>query len=199
MSEKRNEYQAGRKNLLVAVITSIPGPVALVLSLGESTTQLADFLRRSCELLSVVLAFVLFEISNRKPDCNQGKLETLVRIVTGLSMVFSGAVIGWLAVSNFGSRRGSVITSLVLAVLGTMVNAKLYWGYRKLQHGVLNIQAKLHWVKMLLDIWMTGVLLICTFASGSIQSYGDLIGSASIAMYVIFSGIRLLRNKEVQR
>ncbi len=199
MSEKTNAYQEGRKNLLLALLASIPGPVALALNLGENTTQLADFLRRSCELFSVVLAFGVFEISHRKPACGQRRLETIVRIVTGLSMVFSGVVIGWLALSNFGSGRGSVITSLVLAILGAMVNAKLYVSYRRLHHGVLDIQAKLHRVKMLLDLWMAGLLLICTVSSGKVRSYADLTGSVSIALYVIFSGIRIFRNKEVHR
>lgn len=195
---EQQEYRAGRKNLLIALIASIPGPVALALSLGGgfSVTQLADLLRRSCELLSVVLAFVVFEVSHRASSHSQGRLEALVRWVTGLSMVFSGLVVGWLAITSFGAERGGVTTSLVLAILGALVNAKLYLGYRKLRHGVLTIQARLHRAKLLLDMWMTLVLL-CTLASApTVRQYADLIGSASIGLYVAISGLRLLLQKE---
>ncbi len=199
MADKTSEYQMGRRNLITAVIFSIPGPVVLALSLGGSMTQLADFLRRSCELLSVMLALWVFEISHRSEACRQRNMEAAVRIATSASMVFSGAVISWLAVSRFGSQRGSVITSLVLAILGAAVNGRLYLGCRKLHHGVLNIQAKLYCVKMFLDIWMAGVLLICTFASDPVRGYADLIGSVSIAVYVIVNGIRILRSKETEQ
>ena len=54
--------RSGRKTLIMSIIMSSPGPLVVGLSLiyGNSTTQLADFLRRTIEFLAIVLAFVVF-------------------------------------------------------------------------------------------------------------------------------------------
>lgn len=195
------EYREGRKNLVFAVFISIPGPLALAISLldGQSATAVADLLRRSCELLSILLAFIVFEITTRKlqdKPAQKARLEASVRYFTGCSMVFSGLIMIYIAIAGFGGEKGSVITSLVLAIIGALVNYKLYSNYRKMDHAVLSVQAKLHRVKMWLDIVMALILVVFTItASASIKNYTDLIGSCLIAVYLVWSGVRLFANK----
>ena len=53
------QKKSGKNTLLMSVLMSSPGPlvVGLGLMVGQSSTQLADFVRRSAELLSIIMAF----------------------------------------------------------------------------------------------------------------------------------------------
>ena len=48
--------KSGKRTLLLSVLMSAPGPliIGLGLTVGRSTTQLADFFRRSAELLAII-------------------------------------------------------------------------------------------------------------------------------------------------
>lgn len=72
MSEKKlGEYRNGRKNLIAAILFSIPGPLFLAVSMagGTSATQTVDLMRRSCDLLSVFLALDFFSFRYGKKLC----------------------------------------------------------------------------------------------------------------------------------
>ena len=133
MSEKKtSEYRKGRKNLIFAILISIPGPLLLAISMadGTSATQTADLMRRSCDLLSIFLAYLVFEITTRYLLADEGKktrLETYVKHFTGFSMCFSGAIMIYIAIASFGTEKGSIITSLILAIIGAVVDARLYF------------------------------------------------------------------------
>ena len=60
---------------------SSPGPLVVGLSLigGNSTTQLADFLRRTIEFLAIVLAFVVFCLTSTEDNIDHDKKERLER------------------------------------------------------------------------------------------------------------------------
>ena len=55
------KHQSGAKTLLLSVLMSAPGPLVFGLGLlsGRSATQIADFARRSAELLAIIIAFAL--------------------------------------------------------------------------------------------------------------------------------------------
>ena len=131
-------------------------------------------------------------------DTRKARLESFVKYFTGLSMCLSGAVMIYVAVANFGGEKGSVLTSLILAIIGAVINAKLYFNYRKMENVVLSVQAKLHRVKMLLDCFMSFLLLMWMLLPiEAVRSYADVIGSVLISIYLIWSGIRVLRDKKV--
>lgn len=206
MSEKKsNEYYSGRKNLVFATLISIPGPLALAISMADApgATQMADLIRRSCEFLTIFSALLVYEITARdrsKNDISRIRLEVFVQYFTGLSMGLSGAAMIYTAIANFGGEKGSVTASLVLAIVGVIVNAKLYINYRAMKNAVLSVQAKLHRVKMLLDGFMVLLLLIWILSpSGMVKSYADIIGSCSISIYLIWNGIRILLERTAQR
>ena len=58
---------SGSKTLLLSVLLSSPGPLVVGLGLlaGRSSTQLADFVRRSAELLAIIMAFVTYRLTTR--------------------------------------------------------------------------------------------------------------------------------------
>ena len=50
-----------KRTMLMSILMSAPGPLILGLSLtaGQSSNQLADFFRRSAELLAIICSFPL--------------------------------------------------------------------------------------------------------------------------------------------
>ncbi len=202
-NKQSGEYQKGRKNLIFATLISIPGPLLLAISMtgGSSATQLADFIRRSCEFLTIFLAWLVYEITARSPSERNRRnlrLEVFIKYFTGISMALSGVIMIYVAIANFADGKGSVITSLILAVIGAAINAKLFFNYRSMGNAILSVQARLHRVKMLLDCFMAILLIVwIVLPLDEIKNYADVIGSCSISVYLIWSGIRVLADKKV--
>ena len=57
-----NDKKSGAKTLFWSIIMSSPGPLVVGLGLlaGRSSTQIADFVRRSAELLAIIMSFVVY-------------------------------------------------------------------------------------------------------------------------------------------
>ena len=75
MSEKKS----GAKTLLMSVIMSSPGPLVVGLGLlsGRSSTQIADFVRRSAELLAIIMSFVIYKLTTKGDVCDENKKKKL--------------------------------------------------------------------------------------------------------------------------
>lgn len=58
----------GEGTLLLSVILSAPGPIILAAALlyGRSSTQMADFIRRTLEFLALVVSYAVFRYMARK-------------------------------------------------------------------------------------------------------------------------------------
>lgn len=72
--------KSGERTLLASVVMSSPGPIVVgaALFLGRSSTQLADFIRRTAELVAIIVSWILFRILNKRgePDPElKNKLE----------------------------------------------------------------------------------------------------------------------------
>ena len=59
--------KSGTRTLLMSVLMSAPGPLVVGLGLmaGRSSTQIADFVRRSAELLAIIMSFVVYQLTTR--------------------------------------------------------------------------------------------------------------------------------------
>lgn len=68
------EQKSGERTLLASVVLSSPGPLVLGISLyfGRSSTQLADFIRRTAELVAIIVSWIVFRILHKasEPDTN---------------------------------------------------------------------------------------------------------------------------------
>ena len=87
MSSKKS----GSRTLLMSVLMSAPGPLIIGLGLlvGRSSTQIADFIRRSAELLAIIMAYVVYQITTKDGVCDEvrkAKLERLSNIFVGAMM-----------------------------------------------------------------------------------------------------------------
>ena len=84
-----NQKSAGR-TLLWSVIMSAPGPLVVGLGLlaGRSSTQIADFVRRSAELLAIIMAFVTYRLTAGQCESDPVRKEAVERA----SNLFVGAM-----------------------------------------------------------------------------------------------------------
>ena len=77
MSQENNQRKSGTKTLLWSVLMSAPGPLIIGLGLfvGRSSTQIADFVRRSSELLAIIMAYIVYKITTKDGVCDVTKKE----------------------------------------------------------------------------------------------------------------------------
>ena len=98
MSEKKS----GIKTFIWAIIMSAPSPlvVGLGLIVGRSSSQIADFVRKSAELLAIVISFVVFLMTQKNGVCDEDrkqKLERRANVFVGFMMSFAGIIMFALA------------------------------------------------------------------------------------------------------
>jgi len=107
------------------VLMSSPGPIVVgtALFFGRSSTQFADFIRRTAELGAIIVSWIVFRIVNRKNEIDtayRNKLERTANLCVGAAMCLSGAAMLFIALFSPDTEKGNVIPGLVIAVLGVI-------------------------------------------------------------------------------
>ena len=126
-----NSNKSGSRTLLWSVLMSAPGPLVVGLGLlaGRSSTQIADFVRRSSELLAIISSFVVYQITTRNGSVDEKqreRLEHFCNIFVGLMMCLGGSFMVALAFLSEAADKGNVIPGLTIAFLGVIANT-LFW------------------------------------------------------------------------
>ena len=127
---------SGKGTMLMSVLMSAPGPLVVGLGLlaGRSATQLADFIRRSAELLALIVAYLTFRrtASLEAQAPQKAELERRSNLFVGLAMCLSGGAMLLIALLGQESEQGNVIPGLCIAVLGVIANTIFWLRYRRL-------------------------------------------------------------------
>ena len=156
MSNKKS----GSRTLLMSVLMSAPGPLVVGLGLlaGRSSTQIADFVRRSAELLAILMAFAVYKRTTKDSACGEDKKEKLERIsnaFVGAMMCVGGSFMIALTLMSEATDKGNVIPGLSIAVLGVIANTIFWCRYTRLNkaepNAILAVQARLYRAKSLVD------------------------------------------------
>jgi len=200
-----NNRKSGSRTLLWSVIMSAPGPLVVGLGLlaGRSSTQMADFVRRSAELLAIIMSFVCFRLTTRSGETDfekKEKLERISNLFVGAMMCLGGAIMLVLAFISGSEDKGNVVPGLAIAVLGVIANSIFWRRYSRLNKAepnpILAVQARLYRAKSLVDGCVTLALLSVLLAPRSTFSYYlDLIGSVIVAAYLVFCGLQTIRER----
>lgn len=195
-----NKKKSGAKTLLWSIIMSSPGPLVVGLGLiaGRSSTQIADFVRRSAELLAIIMSFVVYTMVAKNGVCDEEKkrrLECRSNIFVGSMMCLAGVIMAVLALTVNNEDKGNVIPGLAIAVLGVIANGFFWIRYTRLskleENAILAVQARLYRAKTLVDISVTIALSSVLIAPRSAVSYWlDFIGSMIVAAYLAWCGAR---------
>ena len=198
MSEKKS----GAKTLLMSVIMSAPGPLVVGLGLlsGRSSTQIADFVRRSAELLAIIMSFVIYKLTTKGDVCDENKKKKLEKgsnIFVGAMMCVGGALMVLLTLMSDNEDKGNVIPGLAIAVMGVIANSLFWRKYTLLNkaepNAILMVQARLYRAKTLVDSCVTVALLSVLIAPETAVSYWlDFAGSLIVAVYLIWCGVRTI-------
>ncbi len=188
---------------MASVLLSTPGPIILGVALffGRSSTQLADFIRRSAELIAIIVSWLVYRIlqkNDTRKAINRGKLEQIANTSVGAAMSLSGVAMIFIAVFSSSVEKGNVIPGLVIAILGAITNCWFWLRYMKLNqikpNPIFSIQSKLYGAKTLVDICVTTALALIVLAPGTpTAQFVDLGGSIVVALYLIFNGIVTIR------
>ena len=198
--------KSGERTLLASVILSAPGPIVVGagLLLGRSSTQYADFARRTAELVAIIVSWLLFRALHRHgtPDpARKSKLEGVANAFVGGAMCLSGAAMLLMALFSSHTQKGNVIPGLVIALLGVTANTWFWFRYRALHQknpdAILAVQSRLYRAKALVDACVTIALATVFIAPDTpAAQYMDVGGSIMVAIYLIANGIAALRGKK---
>lgn len=195
-----NNKKSGSRTLLWSVLMSAPGPLVVGLGLlaGRSSTQIADFVRRSAELLAIIMSFVVYKLTTKDGACDEvkkAKLERGSNAFVGIMMCIGGSFMIALALMSETGDKGNVIPGLAIALLGVIANTIFWRRYTKLNkaepNAILAVQARLYRAKSLVDCCVTIALLSVAIAPASqLSVWLDLVGSIIVAAYLIWCGIK---------
>ena len=198
MSNKKS----GARTLLWSVLMSSPGPLVVGLGLlsGRSSTQIADFVRRSAELLAIIMSFVVYKLTTKDDVCDEEKKSKLERgsnVFVGAMMCVGGIFMIILALLNDNADKGNVIPGLAIALMGVIANSLFWKKYAALNkaepNAILMVQSRLYRAKTLVDGCVTIALLSVVIAPATQVSYWlDFVGSLIVAIYLVWCGIRTI-------
>lgn len=193
--------KSGKKTLLWSVIMSSPGPlvVGFGLFVGQSVTQIADFVRRSAELLGIIMAYIVYCLTS-KNSLRKEYLEKISNIFVGVMMCIGGTIMFILSILSENSEKGNVIPGLVIAILGVIANTFFWRRYSRLNrdepNAIIAVQARLYRAKSLVDICVTAALLsVLLFPGTEFAFLFDKIGSAIVALYLLWCGLRTVAER----
>jgi len=196
--------KSGARTLLWSVIMSAPGPLVVGLGLlaGRSSTQIADFVRRSAELLAIIASFAVYMLTSRNGEDGfernsilREKYERRSNLFVGAMMCLAGTLMAVLAFTAAEEDKGNVIPGLAIAVLGVIANSIFWRKYTKLNraepNAILAVQSRLYRAKTLVDMSVTAALFSVLIAPASRASYLlDTVGSLVVAVYLVWCGVR---------
>lgn len=191
----------GEKTLLTSILLSAPGPLvtAIAAITSGSATQIADFIRRTSELIATIISWLVFRKTSRDealPEAERRRLERLATLAVSIAMVLAG-----LAMCTVGILRlvvpkasGNVTLGLIIAFLGLLTNAWLFLRYRSIarqEHNpVIAAQEKLYRAKCFVDFSVTAALLVVAlWPTHTVSAYVDAVGSIVVAVYLVASGL----------
>lgn len=194
------QKKSGSRTLLWSVLMSSPGPLVVGLGLlaGRSSTQIADFVRRSSELLAIIMAYVVYQLTCKDTGAERRtRLERLSNTFVGAMMCLGGSLMIVLAFAAESGDKGNVIPGLTIAVLGVIANTIFWRKYTRLNkeepNAILAVQARLYRAKSLVDTCVTIALLsVAIFPLSSLSYWLDLIGSVVVAVYLVWCGVQTI-------
>lgn len=193
-----SNVKSGSRTLLMSVLMSAPGPLVVGLGLlaGRSSTQMADFFRRSSELLAIIMAFVTYRMIAASPDAaRKARIERLSNLFVGAMMCLGGAFMITLTCMGGDADKGNVIPGLSIAVLGVIANTIFWRKYARLNrvepNAILAVQSRLYRAKSLVDMCVTVALLAVAIAPNAPESaWLDFVGSLIVATYLLWCGVK---------
>lgn len=206
MNNFTQEQTASRqKTLLAALLLSMWAPLAtgLAVIMSASTTQVADFIRRSVELVALFVSWWVFRYIARNKELPPEKKARMVQIsglCVSVALGVSAILMLLLALSRVGTFEpgGNVYPGLAIASLGMIVNSWFWRRYSRLNHeqysSIIDAQRQLYRAKAVVDLSVIIALgTVAIIPNHPLTSHIDLLGSFALAAYLLWSSVRAAR------
>ena len=194
--------RSGSWTMFMSVLMSSPGPIVVGLGLmaGRSATQLADFVRRSAELMAIIVAFVVYQLTGKEtvgPEKRQ-QMERRSNLFVGAVMCLSGCAMLFVTLTSPERETGNVIPGLSIAVMGVIANCIFWLKYarlsRKTGNSILAVQSRLYRAKTMVDGCVTVALTaVALFPASAAAERLDFAGSVIVAVYLVWCGVKTIR------
>lgn len=194
-----------KKTLLMSVVMSAPGPLIIAAGLlnGQSSTQVADFVRRSAELLGIIMAYAVYVITTKDGACDKvqkERWEKFSNIFVGVMMCIGGMLMLGLAFTTSDLEKGNVIPGLLIALLGLVANTLFWRKYTKLNqtepNAIIVVQARLYRAKSFVDGCVSIALgSVAIFPHSMGAYYLDFCGTVVVAVYLSWCGIKTIMER----
>jgi divalent metal cation (Fe/Co/Zn/Cd) transporter len=208
MNTLSKEQSASReKTLLVALLLSMWAPLTtgIAVLLSHSTTQLADFIRRSVELVALFVSWWVFRYLARNNELDlerKVRMEKIAGITVAAALSCSGIVMLVLALSRFSNFEpgGNVYPGIAIAVLGLITNSWFWRRYSRLTceqfSSIIDAQRQLYRAKAFVDLCVIAALTaVAITPTHPVTRYIDISGSVILAVYLLWSGFRTAQTK----
>ncbi len=188
------------KTLLAALLLSMWAPLTtgIAVLLSRSTTQLADFIRRTVELVALFVSWLVFRHLQRGQNLDPervAKLEKFAGLSVAAALGCSGLVMLVLAFSRISTFEpgGNVYPGLAIAILGLLTNSwfwRRYWVLNREQYSaIIATQCHLYRAKAMVDLCVIGALTaVAVSPAHPVTRYIDVLGSVAVAAYLLWSG-----------
>lgn len=194
----------GERTLRVALLLSMWAPLTagIAVLMSQSSTQLADFVRRTVELVALFVSWAVFRRVHRHhlPADRHRRLERVANLFVAAALLASGTVMLVLALSRARAFEpgGNVLLGLAIAVLGLIVNTWFWRRYARLERqrasAILGAQRDLYRAKAFVDVAV--ILALSTVALAPehpATRYVDVGGSGLVAAYLLWSSARTVQ------
>ena len=190
------------RTLLVALLLSLWAPfvTGLAVLLSQSTTQLADFVRRSVELVALAVSWAVFRSLRRRPHLSReraAKLEAFAARGVAVALTVSGVVTLLLVADRLRAFApgGDVRLGLLIALLGLVTNTVFWRRYagmaRELADTIIDAQRRLYRAKVAVDACVITALATVLIVPGHpVTRIVDLAGSVAVALYLLTTAFR---------
>jgi divalent metal cation (Fe/Co/Zn/Cd) transporter len=198
-----NEQAASReKTLLAAFLLSAWAPLTtgIAVVISRSTTQVADFIRRTAELVALFVSWQVFRYlqrNNKLDAASRARVERIAGTSVGVALGCSGIVMLGLAISRISSFEpgGNVYLGLGIAALGLITNTWFWRRYTRMTrehfNPVIETQIQLYRAKAFVDICViTALSAVAINPLHPATRYIDVLGSVAVAMYLLWSSWR---------
>lgn len=206
MSNLTQEQSASRqKTLLIALLLSMWAPfvTGYAVVMSTSTTQLADFVRRTVELIALFVSWWVFRHIARNETLaaeKRASMEKISGLCVAAAIGISAIVMLVLTISRIGvvEPGGNVYPGLIIATMGFIVNTWFWRRYTRLNseqyNSIINAQKQLYQAKAMVDLLVIAALGAVAVAPGHyLTSYIDFLGSFALVGYLFWNAIRTVK------
>ncbi len=180
-----------------------PLTTGIAVILSHSTTQLADFIRRTIELIALFISWRVFRYVEKGKDVTaeeKARLEKIAGLSVAIALGFSGLtmfIITMARISTF-EPGGNVYPGLAIATLGLITNAWFWRRYTKMTdehyNPVIDTQRLMYRAKSIVDLCVIIALASVAIDPASpVTRYVDALGSIAVAIYLAWSGYSTLK------